>query len=171
MVFRRMLSLVTFIIVLAVVLTACGGGSEATPTTASESTPSATNYTPTSTDPASSATPTPAQSTATPTSTAVPAPGSTPTPSPSPSQVGDFFLDIVSPSELEVIVDTDAIIISGRTTIDAVVTVNDAFPELDLDGMFQISVQLVEGVNIIEIVASIATGEQLDRVLTVIYAS
>ena len=77
----------------------------------------------------------------------------------------------MSPSELEVIVDTDAIIVSGRTTIDAVVTVNDAFPELDLDGMFQISVQLVEGVNIIEIVASIATGEQLDRVLTVIYAS
>ena len=59
----------------------------------------------------------------------------------------------------------------GRTRVDAVVTVNDTVVEPDGDGRFEATVQLEEGPNIIEIVSSVASGEQLELVLVVIYIS
>ena len=83
---------------------------------------------------------------------------------------GSFFLEITSPEQSEVIVDSDSITVAGKTTVDAMVSVNDAFVEINMEGAFESTVQLEEGVNLIEVVASIASDEQLDQVITVIYA-
>jgi len=82
---------------------------------------------------------------------------------------GSFFLEITSPEQSEVIVDTDSIIVAGRTTVDAALSVDDNFVDIELDGSFEEVVQLEDGINIIEVVANIATGEQFDQVITVIY--
>ena len=83
---------------------------------------------------------------------------------------GSFFLEITSPESSEVVVDTDSIIVAGKTTADAVVSVNDDFVEVDLEGAFEATVQLEDGVNMIEVVASLASGEQFDQVIAVIYS-
>ena len=82
---------------------------------------------------------------------------------------GSFFLEITSPEQSEVIVDTDSIIVAGRTTVDAALSVGDNFLDIGLDGSFEEVVQLEDGINIIEVVASIATQEQFNQVITVIY--
>jgi hypothetical protein len=43
--------------------------------------------------------------------------------------------------------------------------------EPGLDGQFSLGIYLEEGSNIIEVVASVASGEQKDVVLVVIYVS
>jgi len=83
---------------------------------------------------------------------------------------GSFFLEILSPETSEIIVDTDSITVSGNTTADAVVSVNDRFVEVDMSGYFDTVVQLEDGVNMIEVVASLASGEQFDQVIAVIYS-
>lgn len=57
----------------------------------------------------------------------------------------------------------------GRTRVDAVVTINDTIVEPDIEGTFSSDVDLEVGPNIIEIVASVASGDQEDIVLVVIY--
>ena len=106
----------------------------------------------------------------TPTATAIRTPTVVPTPTSTPDPLGDMFLIIESPPELESISELDNITVTGRTRIDAAVTVNDDFVELDVDGTFEIIVPLIEGINIIEVVASVSTGEQLDEVLVVIFS-
>ena len=82
---------------------------------------------------------------------------------------GTFFLDIESPAEADTFVSMDILEVAGRTTLDAVVIVNDSIVDIDADGRFVSSVSLIEGPNVVEVVASNADGEQLDRVLLVIY--
>ena len=53
--------------------------------------------------------------------------------------------------------------------MDAVVTVNDTLVEPNIDGRFSLNVDLEVGPNIIEVVASVASGDQEDLVLVVIY--
>ena len=53
--------------------------------------------------------------------------------------------------------------------MDAVVTINDTVVEPNIDGQFSLTVDLEDGPNIIEVVASVASGEQLDLVLVVFY--
>ena len=91
---------------------------------------------------------------------------------PTPTQIateGDLFLQLLNPSDDEVITGDPSIEVVGRTRIDAMVTVNDSVVEPNVDGRFASTVQLEEGPNIIEVLDSVATGEQLDRVLVVIY--
>jgi hypothetical protein len=57
----------------------------------------------------------------------------------------------------------------GRTRVDAVVTINDSLVEPDIDGEFSLDVPLYVGPNIIEVVASVASGEQMDLVIVAIY--
>lgn len=83
---------------------------------------------------------------------------------------GTFFLEITSPEQSEVIVDKNSIVVAGRTTQDAAVSVNDSFVEVDIQGKFQKAVPLADDINIIEVVASTIDGTQLDQVLTVIYS-
>jgi len=55
--------------------------------------------------------------------------------------------------------------IAARTRVDAVVTVNDTLVEPGIDGRFSLEVGLDVGANIIEVVASVASGEQEGLVL------
>lgn len=99
---------------------------------------------------------------------ALPTPAPEPTPTPDAVQ-GDLFLQLVDPAESEVVVSESSLNVAGRTRVDAVVTVNDTLVEPDIEGGFFLSVELEEGPNVIEIVASVASGEQLDLVLVVLY--
>ncbi|MFC2027920.1 DUF4382 domain-containing protein [Chloroflexota bacterium] len=111
---------------------------------------------------------------ATPPTEEIPTPPTPPTPELPPmfqsNADGSFFLEIVSPESSEVIVDIGSITISGNTTADAVVSVNDSFVEVDLEGAFETIIQLEDGVNLIEVVASLASGEQFDQVIAIIYS-
>ncbi len=81
-----------------------------------------------------------------------------------------FFLNIASPEQSEVIVDTASIVISGETSVDAAVSIGDSFVEVSIYGTFETTIQLEDGINIIEVIASISGGEQFNQVITIIYA-
>ena len=66
-------------------------------------------------------------------------------------------------------VSTAVVLVVGRSVIGAAVTVQDSFAEMNEDGRFEVSVALQEGANLIEIVASIAIGEEVRAVLLVAY--
>ena len=93
-----------------------------------------------------------------------------PTPTVTPEPTDEFFLQIEQPETTESIVAESSITVVGRTRIDAAVSVNDIFAEVDENGRFQVLVQLEEDINIIEVVASVATGEELVEILVVIYS-
>ena len=121
-------------------------------------------------DQAPEATPTPvseptATSTSTPTATPAP-PTATPTPTQSP--VGEFFLAIETPESLEAVTTAAEFEVVGRTSLDALVSVNDTIAQLDIDGRFRVTVSIEEGVNVIEVVASVASGDELSEILVII---
>lgn len=101
--------------------------------------------------------------TSTPTATATPEPTAT------PDAIGAFFLDILEPADGEAFVSTDTYEIVGRTSVDALVTVNDTFVDVAVDGTFTLTVTLADGPNIVEVVASTAGGDQSGVVLVIIY--
>ncbi len=94
----------------------------------------------------------------------------TATPTPTPEATGDFFLTIEEPENIESVVAEASITIVGRTRIDAAVSVNDIFAEVDEDGRFRVLIELEEGPNIIEVIASVETGNELVEILVVIYS-
>jgi hypothetical protein len=86
------------------------------------------------------------------------------------SSVGaEFFLELLAPTELEIITTDATLVVSGRTRVDAVVTVNDDAVTPDADGRFEAVVALEFGANIIEVVASVASNEQDSIVITAVY--
>lgn len=112
------------------------------------------------------------------TATATPAPTATastrPTPSPEAALVAaptplPFFLEVTAPED-ESVLASPSVDVKGRTTPDAVVSVNGGPVAVDADGSFTVSVALEEGPNAIEVLASDFQGNQAARVLTVIYA-
>ena len=82
---------------------------------------------------------------------------------------GDLFLQLINPPGREVIVEEPTIEVVARTRVDAVATINDSVLDPDAEGRFQLTVELEEGPNTIEVVVSVASGEQEGIVLTVIY--
>jgi len=111
------------------------------------------------------------ESTATevPESTATPAPATaTPEPTATQSPVGEFFLAIETPESLEAVTAEAEFEVVGRTSLDAIVSVNDTIAVLDINGRFRVTVTLDEDVNVIEVVASVASGEELSEVLVII---
>ena len=110
---------------------------------------------------------TPVPATAVPTSTPGPA---TNLPTATPQVIeGELFLHLEQPEEFEVLTAESILEVVGRTRIDALVTINDTIVEPDIDGRFILDVDLEEDPNIIEIVASVASGEQKDLVVVAIY--
>ena len=81
----------------------------------------------------------------------------------------ELFLRLVSPVSTEVVVNQSSIEVIGRTRVDALVTVGDYVIEPDIEGWFQQEMQLDPGVNIIEVIVSVANGEEKSQVLAVIY--
>ena len=99
-------------------------------------------------------------------------PAATPTPTPVPAATGEeFFLYLESPASVQAVADESSITVIGRTREDATVTVNDHIVEPDIEGHFYQEVELESGLNIIEVIASLATGEEESFVLAVIYVS
>ena len=110
---------------------------------------------------------------ASPTASASPttaAPAASPTISIATGSTGSLFLTIEKPESLESVVSTAAITVVGRTLVNAVVSVNDLFADVDQDGRFTVPLQLEEGPNIIQVVASVETGEEKAETITLIYS-
>ena len=81
----------------------------------------------------------------------------------------EFFLELDSPGVREAVVTDPSLTIEGRTRIDAFVTVNEHVVEPNIEGRFRQVVELVPGLNIIEVIASTAGGEQKSVVLGIGY--
>ena len=79
-----------------------------------------------------------------------------------------LFLEIIEPQD-ELIVSDPMVPVVGRTTPDAVVSVNEASVEVDAQGNFVEVVTLEPGPNLIEVGASDLTGDQVSEMLAVIY--
>lgn len=91
------------------------------------------------------------------------------TPSNDTALIDDFFLEVLEPSEIDIVVRKSPITIKGHTRLDALVTVNDYVVEPDIQGHFQQAIDLAPGLNVIDIIASISSGEQESIVLGVGY--
>ena len=100
--------------------------------------------------------------------TSVPTTATAVPPTATPDPVGAFFLHMVEPIDGEAFVTTSTFDVIGRTSVDALVTVNDTFADVAIDGTFTVTVDLEEGPNIVEVVASTAAGEEASEVLVII---
>ena len=80
-----------------------------------------------------------------------------------------FFLQVTTPED-ESVLDGAFAEVTGRTTPDAVVSVAGEPAEVNSEGIFTVTVQLLEGPNVLEVVASDFDGEKAEQIITVIYA-
>lgn len=79
------------------------------------------------------------------------------------------FLLVISEPENESVVSTPNLPLLGRTDPKAIVTVNGTSVPVDLFGYFSTTLPLVEGPNILDVVATNYDGETLSKVVAVIY--
>lgn len=75
----------------------------------------------------------------------------------------ELFLEIINPS------DEVAFVITARTLLDAAVSVNDDLVDVNEEGILESVITLVEGPNLVEVVASVSGGEEKSAVLTIFY--
>ena len=113
-------------------------------------------------------TPTPPP-TATPTSTQAPA--STPTPTATaeatPTSLPEvLFLSVTAPEDESTTSDT-VTTVAGETTPDAVVSINGEPVDVDVLGQFAALVELIEGPNLIEVVASNLTEQRQVEIVVI----
>lgn len=95
-------------------------------------------------------------------------PQSDPEPLTAPELPESLFLEILEPQD-ELVVSDPMVPVAGRTTPNAVVSVNEVSVEVDPLGNFVEVVMLEPGPNLIEVGASDLTGDQLFEILAVIY--
>ena len=96
-------------------------------------------------------------------------PGRTPAPAPTPPALG-LTLTILEPQD-EAVVKESLLRVVGRTAPDAVVSINGRIIRaIDEDGSFTTVISLAEGPNLVEVIATDYQGNQVNKVLTVIYA-
>ena len=103
------------------------------------------------------------------TASPVPAATQSPTPIPigtSPTQFG-LFLELQGLGE-NTVVRGNAIVASGQTSPDAVLSINGVIIPINDDGSFEVTLALNEGPNLLEIVSSDLSGNQESRVLWVV---
>jgi len=79
----------------------------------------------------------------------------------------DFNLELIEPTSLELVVPKSPITIRGKTRLDALITINEHVVEPNIEGWFQKQIDLKPGLNIIEVIASVPTGEQKSIILGV----
>lgn len=92
------------------------------------------------------------------------APVQTPTPA-----AAALSLTVTSPQD-EMVVKDAVIRLVGRSSPDAVVSINgNIVRTMDIEGNFSALVTLVEGPNLLEVIATDYRGGQASQVLTVIY--
>lgn len=80
----------------------------------------------------------------------------------------EFFLLVSSPQD-ESVVDHSPFEVQGSTLVEAVVTINGQVIDVGPQGNFASSVDLEEGPNIIEVIASDFSGHEEALMLSVIY--
>ncbi len=85
---------------------------------------------------------------------------------PTPSLPFTVTLDTVHDGEM---IHTTPLLVSGFTTPNAVVSVNDTVGLAGTDGRFVLTVPLEAGPNVLEIIASKPSGDQASLILTVLY--
>jgi hypothetical protein len=85
-----------------------------------------------------------------------------------PSEQG-FFLEVLGPQD-ETVVDTSPILVHGNTSPGAEVSVNGELTNIDEAGNFAAMVELEEGPNAIEVIATDYDGHEEICILAVIYA-
>jgi len=94
------------------------------------------------------------------------------TPTPAPSTTMALFLEITQPQD-GAEVSASTIVVSGKTIAGAVVSVSIddtvEIANIDQDGNFSVTVNLEEGPNIIEVVASDQLGNEKSSSIAVIY--
>ena len=83
-----------------------------------------------------------------------------------PTQIG-LFLELQGLSE-NTVVRGDAIVASGLTSPDAVLSINGVIIPINDDGSFEVTLALTEGPNLLEVVSSDLSGNQESRVLWVV---
>ena len=88
---------------------------------------------------------------------------------PGPPLAQDFFLAVTEPQD-ESVVDTSPIRVSGSTSSGAEVSVNGELIDVDEQGNFAAMVEMEEGPNVVEVIATDYEGNEDYRILTVIYA-
>ena len=81
----------------------------------------------------------------------------------------ELFLEIINPSDKVAFVETATFMITARTLLDAAVSVNDDLVDVNEEGILESVITLVEGHNLIEVVASVSSGEEKSTVLTIFY--
>jgi len=93
----------------------------------------------------------------------------TPQPDANPTVAsGTLWLNLLSPLD-GAVVDVAQIEVVGQAPPDTVVSVDDEILVVGPEGQFTVAVTLIEGPNVIEIVASDAEGTEIDTNLTVVY--
>lgn len=80
----------------------------------------------------------------------------------------ELFLDVRNPAD-EVIVDVPLVVVSGTTLADAMVSINGALAYTDYQGAFSGEIELEEGPNVIEVVASDFYGNEKAKIITLFY--
>ena len=88
------------------------------------------------------------------------------TATPPPTQ--GFFLEVAEPQD-EAVVSTSPIRVSGTTSPDAEVSVSGTLIDVDAQGNFAAMVELEEGPNVIEVIATDYGDNEDYCILTVIY--
>jgi len=94
-------------------------------------------------------------------------PAGPPTATPAVLSHGPLTLTIDSPQDQATVSDPN-MDVKGKVSEDAVLTINDEIYDLKA-GEFTQSVQLTEGLNAIQIVASDMAGNEVDLILTITY--
>ncbi len=108
-----------------------------------------------------------------PTATVGPATATSATPLPDPITIGTsptqfgLFLELQGLGE-NTVVRGNAIVASGQTSPDAVLSINGVIIPINDDGSFEVTLALDEGPNLLEIVSSDLSGNQESRVLWVV---
>jgi len=94
------------------------------------------------------------------------------TPTPAPTTTMALFLEITQPTDGAQVI-TSAVLVTGKTIPDAVVSasVDDAveIANVDQNGNFSVTVNLEEGPNLIEVIASDLQGNEKSSTIAVIY--
>jgi len=80
-----------------------------------------------------------------------------------------FFLEVTEPQN-ETVVSTSPICVSGSTSPGAEVSVNGELIDVDEQGNFAAMVELEEGPNAIEVIATDYEGNEKSCILAVIYS-
>ena len=165
------LSLTGIILVIVLLLAGCSGESPSpSPTVTSTSGPASTTTATPTTAPPQTGTPAP-----TPLPASMPSPAATPTPAPEPTLVPTsgpvpLTLELLAPED-GAGVEVSAVRVLGKTRVDASVGINGNPVEVLADGSFHHDLDLEEGANLVEVVATTLSGETAFQEAAVFFIS